>query len=61
MLVLTRKAGEGIYIALGNTQVYVKFIGIENGGGRIGIEAPMHVKILRTELVDEPREERRGA
>jgi carbon storage regulator CsrA len=59
--VLTRKAGEGIYITLGNTQVYLKFLGIENGGGRIGIQAPKHVKIMREELLDEPREERRGA
>ena len=48
MLVLTRKAGEGIVI--GNITVTV--LEVKRGGIRIGIDAPRDKKIYRQEVYD---------
>jgi carbon storage regulator len=47
MLVLTRKLNETIII---NGDIRVKVVGIRGNHVRLGIEAPPHVRILRSEL-----------
>jgi len=54
MLVLTRKAGEGIII--GDT-ITIKIIEIKGGGIRIGIDAPKDTKIYRQEVYDRIKQE----
>jgi carbon storage regulator len=54
MLVLTRKAGEGIII--GDT-ITIKIIEVKGGGIRIGIDAPRETKIYRQEVYDRIKEE----
>jgi carbon storage regulator len=49
MLVLTRKAGEGIIIG---DNIKVTVIELKGGGVRIGIEAPAEQKIYRQEVYD---------
>ena len=58
MLVLTRKAGEGIVIG---DDVTIKVIEIKGGGVRIGIDAPKSTKIYRQEIYDRITEENRIA
>jgi len=50
MLVLKRRAGEGIVIS-GNIRIVV--LGIEGTKVKIGIDAPDIVKVVREELVKE--------
>ncbi|NLU10742.1 MAG: carbon storage regulator CsrA [Tepidanaerobacter acetatoxydans] len=50
MLVLTRKAGEGIYIG---EDVLIKIFEIEGDRVKIGIEAPKTTKVLRLELYED--------
>lgn len=48
MLILTRRSGEEIMIG---DEVRVAVLDVKNGGSvRIGIEAPKHVRVLRSEL-----------
>ncbi|MBU0962147.1 MAG: carbon storage regulator CsrA [Proteobacteria bacterium] len=54
MLVLTRKAGEGIVIG---DDITIKIIELKGGGVRIGIEAPKDRKIYRQELYDKITQE----
>jgi len=54
MLVLTRKVGEWIEIG---EDVRVHIIGFNGRQVRIGLEAPMDVKILRGELADLERQQ----
>jgi carbon storage regulator len=49
MLVLTRKAGEGIIIG---DNIKITVIELKGGGVRIGIEAPAEQKIYRQEVYD---------
>jgi len=58
MLVLTRKAGEGIIIG---DDVTVKIIEMKGGGVRIGIDAPKNKKIYRQEVYDRIIEENKMA
>ncbi len=53
MLVLTRKVGEQILIG---DEVVVSIVAIEGGRVRLGVKAPMHVRILRQELADRMHE-----
>ncbi|OQX20162.1 MAG: carbon storage regulator [Desulfobulbaceae bacterium A2] len=54
MLVLTRKAGEGIMIG---DSITIKVVEFKGGGVRIGIDAPENVKIYRQEIYDRTRQE----
>lgn len=54
MLVLTRKAGEGIVIG---DDVTIKIVELKGGGVRIGIDAPRDKKIYRQELYDKITQE----
>ena len=54
MLVLTRKAGEGIVIG---DNITVKIIELKSGGIRIGIDAPRETKIYRQEVFERIRQE----
>ncbi len=49
MLVLTRKAGEGIVIG---DDIVIKVIEMKSGAIRIGIDAPQSKKIYRQEVYD---------
>lgn len=48
MLVITRKAGEGIYVG---DNVFVKVLSIRGSQVRFGFDAPRSVVILREEMV----------
>jgi carbon storage regulator len=58
MLVLTRKAGDGIIIG---DDITIKIIEIKGGGIRIGIDAPRDCKIYRQEVYDRISQENREA
>lgn len=55
MLVLTRKVGESIKIGDDVIVTVVRGIGHENKV-RLGIEAPRHISLVRTELIEEDKE-----
>jgi carbon storage regulator len=50
MLVLTRKAGEGILL---NQDVTIEILSVEGDRVRIGINAPKDMRIFRRELLEE--------
>ena len=52
MLVLTREPNESIRIG---TDITITVLDVGRGRVRLGITAPSDVKLLRTELEDEPR------
>jgi len=58
MLVLTRKAGEGIIIG---DDISIKIIEFKGGSIRIGIDAPRETKIYRQEVYDRIKKENIGA
>jgi carbon storage regulator len=58
MLVLTRKKGEKI--TLGD-EIEIEVISIENGKVRLGIKAPRDLKIFRTEVLEQVKEENKEA
>ena len=58
MLVLTRKAGDGIVIG---DDITIKIIEIKGGGIRIGIDAPKDCKIYRQEIYERISLENREA
>jgi carbon storage regulator CsrA len=49
MLVLSRKPEESIQIG---SNIRVVVVSVSNGRTRLGIDAPDHIRILRTELED---------
>jgi carbon storage regulator len=54
MLILTRKSGESIQIG---DDIVLKVTRIGGDFVKIGIEAPAHVKVLRTEIIGrEPKQ-----
>jgi carbon storage regulator len=58
MLVLTRKAGEGIIIG---DDIRITVVEIKGGGIRLGIEAPAEKKIYRQEVFDRICQENKEA
>lgn len=55
MLVLTRKPTESFELTMADgTTVVVRVAGVEGDHVRVGIEAPRSVKIMRTEIKDDP-------
>ena len=58
MLVLTRKAGEGIVVG---DDITIKIIEMKGGGVRIGIDAPKKCNIYRQEVYDRITEENKMA
>jgi carbon storage regulator CsrA len=62
MLDLSRKPGERIIMTLRSGQtITLTYLGMRNGQGRIGIEAPDSVRILREELLDDDQREKARA
>jgi len=57
MLVLTRRPGEAILVG---EHIRIVFVGLQHGQGKIGIEAPRGVRILREELEPYVENERGG-
>ena len=53
MLVLTREAGESVWIG---DNICVTVVRLKGGQVKIGIEAPSDVEILRDELADDTEE-----
>ena len=58
MLVLTRKAGEGIIIG---DDIKITVVEMKGGGVRIGIDAPRELKVHRQEVFDKIRQENKEA
>lgn len=58
MLVLTRKAGEGLIIG---DDIRITVVELKGGGVRIGIDAPQEKKIYRLEVYDRICEENKNA
>lgn len=57
MLVLTRKRSELIRIG---DDIFIKVIRTGRSTVKIGIEAPLHVRVLRAELCEESKTAQRG-
>ena len=61
MLVLSRRVGESlILMGLGNSDITITVTDIAGGKVKIGIDAPLEVKILRRELLDDLNESEIG-
>lgn len=58
MLVLSRKAGEGITV---NQDISIEILSIEGDRVRIGIQAPKEMRIYRKELLDQTIDLNRAA
>jgi carbon storage regulator len=58
MLVLTRKAGEGIVIG---DDIQVTVVELKGGGVRIGIDAPRSTKVHRLEVFERIKQENKEA
>lgn len=57
MLVLTRSESESIRIGDGPDAVTVTLVRLFGKRARIGIEAPRHVPVVRSEIADRDQEE----
>ncbi len=58
MLVLSRKLDESIVIGDG---IVVKVISVDKGVVKLGIDAPKHLSIVRSELLEDVKESNRAA
>jgi carbon storage regulator len=58
MLVLSRKAGEGIAL---NQDISIEILSIEGDRVRIGIQAPKEMRIYRKELLEQTIDVNRAA
>lgn len=52
MLVLARKQGEVIFVG---AEIAIRVVKLKSGTVKIGIDAPMEMKVLRGELIDGSR------
>lgn len=52
MLILSRKIGEALKIG---DNIEIRILDINGGQIRIGIDAPKHINVVRSELLDRPR------
>lgn len=50
MLILTRRIGETLFIGY---DITIKVVGINGNQVRVGIDAPLDVQVLRSELLKE--------
>lgn len=57
MLVLSRKPGETIRVG---RDIVITICGVKGRHVRVGIQAPTDQLILRSEVVEQPRQEGRG-
>lgn len=55
MLKLARKPGERLVLTAGEDEIVITFLEYSHGHAQIGVEAPLHVLVLREELTGEPR------
>lgn len=58
MLILTRKAEQGIVI---DGQIVVRLLAIDGERVKLGVEAPRSVSVLREELIDEVADQNQSA
>lgn len=58
MLVLTRKAGEGIIIG---DDIKITIVELKGGGVRVGIDAPREMKVHRQEVFERIKQENKEA
>ncbi|PZC44054.1 MAG: carbon storage regulator [Chloroflexi bacterium] len=58
MLILTRKAEQGIVI---HNNIIVRVLSVDGDRVKIGIDAPRSIGVLREELCDAVRDENRAA
>lgn len=58
MLVVKRKTSESLVI---NDNIIIKIISCDNGNVKIGIDAPKDISILRSELLEQIKEENEKA
>ncbi len=49
MLILTRSLGQSLLIG---EEIVIRYIGLQGRQIRLGIDAPMSVKVLRQEMLD---------
>ena len=56
MLVLNRTQGETITIRIGGEEIVIAMVKVDKMRAQVGITAPMHAKILRTELIERDNE-----
>jgi len=54
MLILRRKEDQSFMIQAGGAEILICFLGMDDSGreGKIGIDAPRHIKIDRTEVYE---------
>ncbi|HIC13020.1 MAG TPA: carbon storage regulator CsrA [Sulfurimonas sp.] len=58
MLVLARKLDESIVIG---DNIIVKVVSVENGVVKLGIDAPQEISIMRSELLEQVKEQNMSA
>ena len=61
MLVLSRRAGESVKIGNEHMNIHVRVIQVVGNQVKIGIDAPVEMKILRSELREWDESKRRGS
>lgn len=55
MLILNRREGEAITLTIGDIVASVTVLSSDRRGARLGIDAPLEVRVMRTELLDRDR------
>ncbi len=58
MLILSRKLDESILIG---DSIVLKVISIDKGSVKLGIEAPSHIRVLRSELINAVKDSNQAA